>query len=105
MVTLHHQNRVRKQGIDQRRVPHQLPAFLRFGLETLQLPARESQAVIETERLEVGHVAVQYVSQRVPMQEADVVTFVEGIDENLPVHGLRDYALVVKRAGREFEGG
>src|SRR3977135_1990524 len=97
MVTLHHQNRVRKQGIDHSCVPHQVPAFLRFGPETLQLPARESQAVIETERLEVGDIAVQYVSQRVPMQEADVVTLVEGIDKNLPVHGLRYHALVVER--------
>jgi len=63
----------REQRIDQRRVPHQLPAVFGFALEPLQLLARKGQAVIETKRLEVRHVAVQHLPERVPVQEADVI--------------------------------
>ena len=104
MVALHHQQCVGEQRVDERRVPHQVPAFLRRRLEALQLLARHDKAVVGAEGLEVGHVAVQHFPQRVPVQEADVIALVEGVDEDLPIHGLRDHALVVERPGSEFVG-
>ncbi len=70
-------------------------------LEALELLARHGEAVIETERLEVGDVAVQDRREQLLVQKADVVALVKGIDEDLPVHRLRDDALVVERPAAE----
>ena len=59
--------------------------------------------MVEAERLEIGHVAMQDVAQGIAVQEADVIALVERIDDDLPVHGLRDQAPVVERPGRKSE--
>src|SRR6478736_1646169 len=82
MVTLNDQDRVGKQRVDKRRIPHQVPAVFGLGLESLQFLARKGQTMIETESLEVGDVAVQHLPERVPVQEANVIAFVESIHED-----------------------
>jgi hypothetical protein len=81
MIALQHQDRVGEKEIDQGGIPHQVPARFRLGLEALELPAREGKAVVGSERLEVGDVAVQDRAERFPMQEADVVALMKGIDQ------------------------
>src|SRR5262249_47791707 len=103
MITLNHQDRVGEQRIDQRRVPHQVPAFLRLAPEALKLLARHGEAMIEAEGLEVSHVAIQNRLKRFAVQKADVVALMEGVDQDLPVHRLGDHAPVVEGPGLEAE--
>src|SRR4029077_9089159 len=103
VIALHDQERVGKQTIDDARVPHQVPALLGLGLETVKLLAGHDEAMVVTKRHEVGDVAVQDFLERVLVQKADVIGLVKGVDENLPVHGLRDDALVIEGPGGKPE--
>src|SRR4051812_25331708 len=70
MIALHEEYGVWKQRIDQGRVPHQIPLVLGLGLDPLEFPAWKRQAVVEAERFEIGHVAMQDIAQGITMQEA-----------------------------------
>ena len=96
MIALNQQHGIGEKRIDQRRVPHQLPALFGFFLESLEFLSREGQTVIEAERLEIRYIAVQYVPERISVQEADVIALVKGIHDKLPVHGFRDDPLVIE---------
>src|SRR5262245_56394683 len=96
MIALQHQNCVWEQQIDQCSVPHQIPAVFRLIFEPRELLTGEGETVIAAEGLEVGHVAVQNRTERLPMQKTDVIALVKRINEDLPVHGLGDHTLVVE---------
>jgi hypothetical protein len=85
VVALKHQQRVGEESVDDRGVPHEIQILLGLALKPLQLPARKDEAVIESESLEVGYVSEQDLFERIAMQEADMITLMEGIDEQLPV--------------------
>jgi len=66
---------------------------------------KHHQAMIAAECREVGDVAVEDVLERIPVQEADVVGLMKGIDQDLPVHGLGHDAPVVELpAGKAVAG-
>jgi hypothetical protein len=77
VIALQHQQRVGEQRVNDRGVPHGVPTIFGLGLQPRQLLAGENESVIEAECLEVSDIPMQDLFERVPMQEADVITLVE----------------------------
>src|SRR5262249_47477556 len=102
VVTLRREDRIGEHRVDDGRIPHQIPLALRHGFQAVELRAAVHETEVRPKRSEIADVVNQNIFQALLVEKPEVITFMECVNEQLPVHVLGMHVARMEMVGVEL---